>query len=551
MKLTLIQANPLVGDVEGNLQRLLQWLETYQGHTDLLMLPELYLSGYPPRDLLSRRAFLHQLDAAVNQLVEATCAHPGLAVLVGTPRRHHTDTGFGICNSALLIADGNILLEQHKALLPTYDVFDERRHFDAVQTPQLASWGGLRLGVCICEDAWNEAGLWTDNLYDYDPVAALVQAGADIILNLSASPFHRAREQTRYHVGFNHARKHDVPFVLVNQVGANDELIFDGHSFALSASGELLAELPGFKEAFVTIDLANPTPQPAPQGAFGQHSEVDNVRSALVLGVRDYFRKVGARTALIGLSGGIDSSLVACIAAEALTPENVYGVTMPGPYSSAGSQDDSAELAARLGIHFEVLPITTIFQTFLETLQPVFQDQPPDVTEENIQARIRGNLLMAIANKFGHLVLATSNKSETAVGYATLYGDMTGALAVIADILKGQVYELARCYNQPEELIPSAVLTKAPSAELRQDQKDSDSLPPYDLLDAVIRHYVEDGQSPEEVIAEGYEASLVHWVVSAIKRNEYKRLQAPPTLRITRKSFGSGRRIPVAARYQA
>lgn len=550
MRLTLVQINPQVGDVTGNVQRLFDLLEAEQGKTDLLLLPELYLSGYPPKDLLLRPAFLQELDDAIEKLIQASWDYPRMAILVGTPRRRMTEAGVRLCNSALLIAEGSILLEQHKALLPTYDVFDEARYFDALCEHKLVSWCGMKLGICICEDAWNEAeGVRADQRYAYNPVAALVQAGAEVILNLSASPFHRGKEQLRYQIGVEHVRKYKHPFVLVNQVGANDELIFDGFSFALAKDGSCLAALPGFSEACQTIDLsAQEVPAPTPSLAPPQ--ETDHARRALVLGVRDYFRKTGAKTALVGLSGGIDSALVACIAAEALGCEHVYGLTMPGPYSSIGSWTDSKKLATNLGIQFALLPIHSIFHSFLSLLEPMFKKLPADTTEENVQARIRGNLLMAIANKFGHLVLATGNKSELSVGYATLYGDMVGALSVIGDLFKQQVYELAHSYNSPKPLIPKNILTKPPSAELSVDQKDSDSLPPYEVLDTIVRLYVEEGIAPADIIAAGQDADRVQEVIGLIRRNEYKRLQAPPVLRVTHKSFGLGRRMPLTARYQ-
>ena len=548
MKVTLAQANPTVGDVEGNLKRLLQWLKEWHNKTDLLVFPELYLSGYPPKDLLARAAFIDRLEVAVERIIGASNDCPGTGVLFGVPRRRSTDSGLGLCNSALLIADGSIVLEQHKALLPTYDVFDEARYFDATSEHKVVQWGDYQLGVCICEDAWHDPDLWSKQRYHYDPVAALAEAGANFVMNLSASPFHRSKGQLRRRIGVDHAERHGIIFGLVNQVGANDELIFDGASFIVGVGGKLMASLPEFSECLQNVDLAA-TAKPMP--AASCLSEVEQVRKALVLGVQDYFSKTGAKTALIGLSGGIDSAVVACVAAEALGPDKVYGMTMPGPYSSIGSEDDSEELAAHLGIHFEKLPMGDIFTAFLTTLAPVFKDLPHDLAEENVQARVRGNLLMAVANKFNHLLLATSNKSEMAVGYATLYGDMAGALSVIADLPKGEVYELARCYNGEQEIIPEVILTKPPSAELRPDQKDSDSLPAYEVLDNVLYRYVELGEDLDSIVAAGFDAAVVERIVRLLQRSEYKRWQAPPVLRVTYKSFGSGRRLPLAARYNA
>lgn len=546
MKVTLAQANPTVGDINGNLERLLQWLKTWHNKTDLLVFPELYLSGYPPKDLLTRVAFINRLEAAVERIIKVSGDYPGVGILFGVPRRRSAKSGLGLCNSALLIADGSLVLEQHKALLPTYDVFDEARYFDAISEHKVVQWGDYQLGVCICEDAWHDPDLWPRQHYRHDPVAALVDAGANFIMNLSASPFHRSKGQLRRRIGVDHAERHGVIFALVNQVGANDELIFDGASFIVGADGKLVASLPEFSECLQTFNLATTT---QPMLVASGDSEVDQVRKALVLGVQDYVQKTAAKTVLIGLSGGIDSAVVACVAAEALGPDKVYGITMPGPYSSAGSEDDSEALAAHLGIHFDRLPIGDIFTAFLTALAPVFQDLPHDLAEENVQARIRGNLLMALANKFNHLLLSTSNKSEMAVGYATLYGDMAGALSVIADLLKGQVYELARCYNSEQEVIPAVILTKPPSAELRPDQKDSDSLPDYEVLDDVLHRYVELSEDPDDIIAAGFDAAVVERIVQLLQRSEYKRWQAPPVLRVTYKSFGSGRRWPLATRH--
>lgn len=545
MRVTLAQANPVVGDIEGNLRLMLRWFRECHQKSDLLIFSELYLSGYPPRDLLSRPAFINRLETAVDEVVAESRKLSDCAVLFGTPRAALTG---GVCNSALLISQGEIFLEQHKMLLPSYDVFDETRYFIPASDQQVITWRGLKLGVCICEDAWNLPDLFPEYCYRDNPVDRLAEAGAEVIVNLSASPFHKDKSELRRQIAAHHARKHQVPFVLTNQVGGNDELIFDGGSFILAPDASLYASLPDFEEGFETFELPVRSPQPAKRSA-PSHSGIAQVRKALVLGTKDYFAKSGARTALIGLSGGIDSALVAGIAAEALGPEQVYGVTLPGPYSSAGSVDDSRELASRLGIHFELLPMTSAFDSFLDLLKPLFEGRPPDLTEENIQARIRGNLLMALANKFGHLVLATSNKSEMAVGYATLYGDMIGALAVIADLFKTQVYELAGHYNSEEILIPEAIISKPPSAELRPDQKDSDSLPPYETLDRILRLYIEQNQGADEIVATGFERAIVQQVLALVHRSEYKRWQAPPVLRVTHKSFGSGRRLPLAAQH--
>ena len=590
MKLTLIQANPVVGDIAGNSAQALDLLHAYRGRTDLLILSELFICGYPPRDLLFSEDFMDQVESAVTAIASATADPEMPAIALGAPRRRTPDAGAGTAgigraNSALLIADGAVIYEQDKALLPNYDVFTERRYFDPAPKPHIpCDFQGYRIGFCICEDAWVGMNLPTDTLYDRNPVAELAAAGADLVVNLSASPFHYDKERLRFHLANEHCRTHNIAFVWVNQVGANDELIFDGRSFAIGQAGQLLVDLRGFDvdEATFDIQQATTTPDSAPKiadlndltaslhpftpsqaiatpsqaiatpsqaPAFQAYTPLDAMRSALVLGVRDYFQKTGAQSALIGLSGGIDSSLVACIATEALGAAHVHGLTLPGPYSSLGSTQDSEALAERLGIAFTSLSIEPIYAAYLKTLAPVFQGAPADVTEENIQARIRGALLMAIANKQGHLVLCTSNKSEAAIGYTTLYGDAVGALSVIGDLLKGQVYELAQSYNDDEPLIPQAVLDKPPSAELRPDQQDSDTLPPYDKLDAIVRLCVESGYSAATIVEAGYDPETVDWVMRRIRQNEYKRWQVPFALKVSRKSFGQGRLFPLAADY--
>ncbi len=545
MQIALAQLNPVVGDVRGNLRKLLDLLPKAAAHSQLLVLPELYLSGYPVRDLLALGSFITAIEEGLRDLCMASRAYPGLGILCGAPTRNPASHGKGLFNSALLIANGRILAQQNKLLLPFYDVFDELRYFDPAAAQHIFAFGGERLGICVCEDAWGVPEAQLSSLYDRDPVGELVAAGATLIINISASPFHRRKELLRYQIALTHVRRHGIPFVLVNQVGANDELIFDGRSFALSGNGQLLADLPGFREEVRFLDLQSAQQQEG----YRVHPEAVNVRAALTMGVKDYFRKVHAREALIGLSGGIDSALTLCIAADALGANNVHAVAMPGPYSSEGSVKDSQALAERLGVPLTILPITDIFATFLGTLEPSFRDLPEDATEENLQARIRGVLLMALANKFNHLVLATSNKSELSVGYTTLYGDMVGALAVIADVFKTHVYELAHVWNADQEIIPRAILDKPPTAELRPNQVDLDSLPPYDVLDDILQLHVEEGWSPAQIIAAGRDAETVAWVTAAVRCTEYKRCQAAPTLRVTYKSFGSGRRIPVAARH--
>jgi len=514
---------------------------------DLVILPELFLCGYPPRDLLERHWFIQQSLEAVDQLRALSQRYPKTGILVGAPLPTGRPTGKGLYNAALLICNGEVVFQQNKSLLPTYDVFDEARYFDPADQVAVVPFRGEMLGISICEDAWNDPELWLRVPYDADPIASLAAAGATLLINISASPFWVGKDTIRYRLLSNHARRHCLPFIFVNQVGANDELIFDGRSLVVNGSGQPVVIFPSFREEVQTVDTQAMSPLPA----YTPEPRLESIYQALVLGIRDYTRKTGFRQVVLGLSGGIDSSLACCLAVDALGPENVLGVSMPSPYSSAGSIEDARQLAQNLGIRFLVIPITDIFNAYLDTLTPCFEGRPPDVTEENIQSRIRGNILMALSNKFGYLVLTTGNKSELAVGYCTLYGDMSGGLAVIADLPKTVVYELARYVNREREIIPQACLTKPPSAELRPNQTDQDTLPPYNILDGILQLYIDEGKSLAEIVAQGYEQETVAWVLRAVDRNEYKRWQAPPGLKVTSKAFGMGRRMPVAARYSA
>jgi len=567
MRIAMAQLNPTIGDFAGNLDKMEQTLAACaaEGAPDLVVFPELFLCGYPPRDLLERAWFIRQAQDAVKRVLEISQRYPEAGILVGVPLPTDRLTGKGLYNSALLIEGGQVLLQQNKSLLPTYDVFDEARYFDPARAISVVPFHGERLGISICEDAWTDPELWLRPPYDSDPIAALAEAGATTLVNISASPFWAGKEEIRYRLLSNHARKHGLPLVFVNQVGANDELVFDGRSLYLDRSGNPCAVFPAFTEAVQTVD----TTPPGPAEVYRAQPVIESVYQALVLGIRDYTRKTGFRQVVLGLSGGIDSALTCALAAAALGPENVVGVTMPAPYSSSGSVEDSRELARNLGIRLLAIPISEILEAYLDTLTPFFppcgegaglrEGRAPDVTEENIQSRIRGNTLMALSNKFGYLVLTTGNKSELAVGYCTLYGDMSGGLAVIADVPKTMVYELARYVNrkrdivpQPlREIIPQASLTKPPSAELRPNQTDQDTLPPYDILDGILKLYVDEGCSLAEIVDRGYERDTVRWVLRAVDRNEYKRWQAAPGLKVTSKAFGMGRRIPVAARYSA
>jgi NAD+ synthase (glutamine-hydrolysing) len=543
MKIALAQFNPTVGDFEGNRARILEMARAAKsGEADLAVFSELCLCGYPPQDLIERPSF-----AARNQTELALLAREiPLPSVVGFVGKAQDDTGKPVANSAALISDGKVLFEQRKMLLPTYDVFDETRYFQPAHTQFTFELGADTLGITICEDCWNDKNFWAKRLYLRDPVAEIVARGSTVLLNISSSPYTIDKRALRMDMLRASAREHHVPLVYVNQVGGDDSLIFDGSSVAFLPDGTIGALAKSFEEDLIFFDTASGRGDVRPQVG----DEIEAVYRALMLGTRDYVRKCGFHQVVIGLSGGIDSSLVATVAADALGPENVVGVAMPGPYSSEGSLRDAQRLAENLGIRILALPINEIFESYRRTLAAPFNGTAQGVAEENIQARIRGNLLMALSNKFGSLVLSTGNKSEMAVGYCTLYGDMAGGLAMISDVPKMMVYELARFANRERPRIPFEVFTKAPSAELRPNQTDQDSLPPYEVLDQILKAYVEDLRSPEEIAQEfGYCIDLVRSVALQVDRNEYKRKQAPPGLKVTSKAFSVGRRFPLAQKY--
>jgi NAD+ synthase (glutamine-hydrolysing) len=546
MKIALAQLNPTVGDVEGNVALIEKTVAAHAGAADLVAFPELFVTGYPPRDLLERPSFVAAAQVALDHLMAFSRGFPKPGILFGMPLVTGKPAGRGLYNAAVLLSGGEIVGIQAKTLLPNYDVFDEIRYFDPAVEVNPTAFGSEMLGISVCEDAWNDPEMWPRRrLYTFDPVAELRARGATVMLNISASPFEAGKEEMRFKLASAHARRHGVPFMYLNQVGANDELVFDGGSIAVDATGEPVAVLPLFREEVRVVDTAG-------RGSAGTYAAADlieSVHEALVLGVRDYCRKTGFSSAVVGLSGGIDSAVVCCIAAEALGRENVLGVSMPSPYSSRGSVEDSRELAKNLGVEFRVVSITSVYDAYVGALKDQFGGWPPDVTEENIQARIRGNYLMAISNKLGHLVLSTGNKSEMAVGYCTLYGDMSGGLSVISDVPKTMVYRLAAHINRTGEVIPPAIIEKAPSAELRPNQTDQDTLPPYDVLDGILHLYVEEGLSEDEMVRKGFDAKTVRWTIRTVNRSEYKRRQAAPGLRVTSKAFGVGRRMPIAARY--
>jgi len=438
-----------------------------------------------------------------------------------------------------------MIAAQHKSLLPTYDVFDEMRYFDPAPEINTVAFKGETLGISICEDAWNDPELWPrGRIYHCDPIEILARKGATLLINISASPFYVGKEEIRYRLLRNHARKHRLPFVFVNQVGGNDELIFDGRSLCLDQAREPIVVFPSFKEYVQGIDTSlSGIPK-----LYTPQDKIESIYEALVLGTRDYMKKCDFSQAVVGLSGGIDSAVTCCLAKESIGSKNVLAVSMPSPYSSKGSIEDSRQLATNLGIRFKVISIAEIYHTYLETLKGHFEGKEVDITEENIQARIRGNILMALSNKFGHLVLSTGNKSELAVGYCTLYGDMSGGLAVISDVPKTVVYELANYINRKSEIIPREIIEKPPSAELKPNQVDQDTLPPYPILDQILHYYLEEVSSVEEIINLGFDQETVKWVAEAVEKNEYKRKQAAPGLKVTTKSFGVGRRMPIAAK---
>ncbi|MEY3897762.1 MAG: hypothetical protein RLZZ214_3283 [Verrucomicrobiota bacterium] len=543
MNIGLAQINSVIGDFPGNVKRILAaYRECLDAGADLVITPELSLVGYPPRDLVFKSQFVPKCLQALDYLAGEIREVP---LLVGYVDHHHpSHPGKPFRNAAAWLENGEIRHRVWKTLLPTYDVFDERRYFEPGDSSEPILWNGHRIGVTICEDIWTENYLQRP-FYDRDPVEELTAKGIDLLLNLSASPFHLGKPLLRRAMIGGIARKTKVPVVYCNAVGANDQLVFDGHSLVTDANGRITRQLPGFRETCAVIDPFSPGENEAPLDSC----DAEELYHALVLGVRDYVTKCGFSSVCLGLSGGIDSALTAVIAADALGPDNVRGLTMPSPYSSRGSVDDSFALAKALGIRCDEVPIQNAFEAVKATMLPVFEGKPEDVTEENMQARIRGLMLMALSNKENHLLLTTGNKSELAVGYCTIYGDMCGGLAVISDLPKVRVYEVARWINREREIIPWNTIDKPPSAELRPDQKDQDTLPPYEVLDKILELYVENQLSSDEIISRGFEEATVRWVQRRVDLNEWKRHQAAPGLRVTSKAFGIGRRMPIVQRF--
>jgi NAD+ synthase (glutamine-hydrolysing) len=547
VKVALAQIDPTVGDFRGNTAKILEYTRcASHAGANLILFPELAICGYPPADLLEKPAFVARCREAIDEIAAAT-AHLNIGVIAGYVTAAPPGAGKSVMNSAALVRSGQVQFIQSKMLLPFYDVFDEQRYFAPAQRQNLCTIDGQSVALTICEDAWNDKSFWETRLYSIDPVDELAKQGASVILNISASPWWRGKRSLRRDMVSAIAKRHGVPVVMVNQVGGDDSLLFDGTSLVIGPDGSVIAQAKSFEEDLIYADLSTLTGDIRPQ--IGDLDQA--LLEALALGTRDYVRKCGFSKAVIALSGGIDSALVAAIAVRALGPENVTALGMPSPYSSPGSIEDSRQLAANLGIRFEVLPISEIFSGFNHTLAPVFTGVPPDITEENLQSRIRGVLLMAFSNKFNALVLTTGNKSEMSVGYCTLYGDMVGALAVIGDVFKTRVYDLCHCVNAEREVIPAAILEKPPSAELRPGQKDTDSLPPYEILDPILEAYVERYETPESIAAAtGVDLETVRSVVKLVERSEYKRQQAAPVLKVTSKAFGMGRRFPIAVKVQ-
>jgi NAD+ synthase (glutamine-hydrolysing) len=545
MKIALAQINTTVGDFAGNIERMVKFAtRAAERQADLVVFHELALCGYPPRDLVEKPEFVQRSEAELERLAAAL---PGIPAIVGYVRRSHAQQGKAVSDAAALLQGRKVALDYSKILLAFYDVFDESRYFEPGNSPAIYGLKGQNIGLTICEDIWNDKNFWKKQFYARDPAEESVAAGATILINIASSPFNTDKIRFRHDMLQNLAARHQLPVVYVNQVGGNDQLVFDGSSMAFNARGELCARAKSFEEDLVLFDPESG----AGDLRAGPASEIEAVCQALVLGIRDYVSKCGFKKVIVGLSGGIDSSLVSTLAADALGPENVLGVSMPGPYSSPGSIRDAEALARNLKIDFRVIHMTSIFEHYLSTLDQAFEGMPRDVTEENIQARVRGNILMALSNKLGALVLSTGNKSELAVGYCTLYGDMAGGLAAIADVPKTMVYKLARYLNRAGERIPSASLEKPPSAELRPNQTDQDTLPPYEVLDAILKAYIEENLGAQEIAQKhNLDREVVLQTIRRVTNAEYKRQQAAPALKVTAKAFGIGRRYPIAQKFR-
>jgi NAD+ synthase (glutamine-hydrolysing) len=539
MKIALAQINTTVGDINGNRDRVMEVVKKSQAMgADITVFPELCLTGYPPRDLLGLHGFVESNLRAIREIAAQSTS---MGIVVGFVDRNPRKEGRNFHNSAAFLADGKIQAIVHKTLLPTYDVFDEDRYFESADGVQLVRFRGKTLGISICEDAWNSEDFWSSPLYSTDPIRTQVEQGADLLINISASPYEMGKPLFRFQMLLDHVQKHRVPLVYANLVGGNDDLLFDGNSLVLGKDGNVIAQGQSFAEDLLVVDIES-----TENRGYNEGDVLENLFQALVMGTRDYTRKCGFKSVVLGLSGGIDSAVVACIAAEALGPDNVLGVSMPSMYSASESFEDARSLSANLGIRFDTIPIKPTFDAYQKSLAGAFAGLPENETEENLQARIRGTLLMALSNKLGHMVLSTGNKSELAAGYCTLYGDMVGGLAVISDIPKTMVYRLAAHINRRREIVPRNTIERAPSAELRPNQTDQDTLPEYEVLDGILKSRVEEQLSIEEIVERGYARQTVDRVIRMIQLNEYKRRQAAIGLKVTTRAFGTGRRMPIA-----
>ena len=547
MKIALAQINYHIGNFESNISKIIEAIHKAKDQgADIVVFAELAVSGYPPRDFLEFNDFIERCVKAIDKIAEHC---QGIAAIVGSPTRRPDIKGKDLHNSALFLADGKVQAMAHKALLPNYDVFDEYRYFEPYRFFEVIEYKGKRIALTICEDIWD---IGEDPLYTLSPMDELMKQSPDMMINIAASPFHYEQARTRKEVILTNVRKYDLPLFYVNHVGAQTELLFDGGSLVASSEGFVFDELKYFDEDLQIYDLDTVCSAKMPAGSnpLGLlQDKTELIHDALVMGVRNYFNKLGFKQAILGLSGGIDSAVTMVIAARALGAENVRGVLMPSSFSSDHSVNDAVALAKNLGSPYDLISIEDAFDTFEHTLKPIFGDLPFDVTEENLQARIRGVILMAMSNKFGPIVLNTSNKSEAAVGYSTLYGDMNGGISVLGDVYKTEVFKLARYINKDGEVIPENTITKPPSAELRPDQKDTDSLPEYDILDEILFQYIEKRKGPKELVAMGFEKQIVDRILKLVNTSEYKRFQTPPILRVSSKAFGMGRRMPIVGRY--
>ena len=548
MKIAIAQINPVIGDFEYNSSMIKHYADKAKAHScDMVVFSELVISGYPPRDLLEKKDFIEANLSSLSRLVDEI---RGIGVICGFVDKNPVDEGKPLYNSAVLFENGKILHRVNKRLLPTYDVFDESRYFEAGTECTPYSYKGEKIGITICEDVWNDKDIFKKRIYRINPVDLMIEGGASLLVNISASPFHVGKKEFRWDLFGAIAGKYKVPLIFVNQVGGNDSILFDGTSAAFDRHGKIKALARDFEEDIIFYDSDEQTVITYKENIHPVSGpDVESVLKALIMGTRDYVVKCGFSKVVLGLSGGIDSALTAVIAAKALGSENVLSVFMPSGYTSADNFEDTRKLAGNIRIGFEVIPVDGVFKEFIRLLSPSFREGEPDISEQNIQARIRGTILMALSNRQGRLLLSTGNKSELAVGYCTLYGDMNGGLAVISDIPKTEVYGLAHFINREEEIIPARIIEKAPSAELKPDQTDQDDLPPYEILDSILKGYIEELKGAGELVKSGFDPNLVEDVISRVDRNEYKRHQAAPGLKVTTKAFGYGRRYPLAQRY--